>query len=69
MLVVVSTLVCAGLTFFKKKKNERPKYSTQFFIALSVGTLSGDVIFHLIPKVCLNLLKKFHSFKYDKKND
>ena len=59
VLIVVSTFVSGALALFKEKKyrgtgDRKPNSLTQFFVALSIGTLSGDALLHVLPKVLFN---------------
>jgi len=53
LLAIVSFVVTIFLLFFKERKispNKGHCY-TQFFVSFSIGTLSGDAIMHVLPKV------------------
>ena len=50
-MLIISLLAFGGLLLFPTFGSNGYKLTMQFFIALGVGTLSGDALLHLIPEV------------------
>jgi len=50
-VLLISLLAFVGLLFFPILNSQAFKLAMQFFIALGVGTLSGDAILHIFPEV------------------
>jgi len=50
-VLVISLLAFGGLLLFPSIGKTWYKLTIQFFIALGVGTLSGDALLHIIPEV------------------
>ncbi|CAK8683641.1 unnamed protein product [Clavelina lepadiformis] len=48
---IISALAFVGIFFFPVLESVKFKLVMQFFIALGVGTMSGDAILHIIPEV------------------
>jgi len=58
-VTIISMLAFGGMLFFPVVKSVKFRLTMQFFIALGVGTLSGDAIFHIFPDV-----RKFIAYRY-----
>ena len=52
-VAIISALAFVGMVFFPMIRSEKFKLVMQFFVALGVGAMSGDAIFHIIPNVSI----------------